>query len=505
MNGEKGRVQGFRGFWLGAALCLLVLQAVWIHVGDLRCYNQDVGRTHARALEIVDQHRFVWDGNPIKDNLHLGPLANVLAAVPLVFTRDIFRAHHFLTLLMALSWILFYLALRRALGPGPGARIGALAWAFLYFQLYMPLRVVNSAYVPFFLPVYFYFLVLYAQRPRKALVPVLWLSVGLLMNMNLSCMLLFFPTVAATRPWRSARDAGVFAAGTALVAGLHFHLILMGLQMMGDGALVSLLARGRSCADVLGDLGANAARFAVLTPAVLGPALVVFGLLAFRRNPDARSREGQAVLLRASAWALAAALILVPLLFTAKGGVRPRYAFYATPFLCWLVGLWFQKLGEKPGEGKRWLAWTALFFVLLVGWQGLSFWYVPWTSRHHYWNMMRLKGQMAVADRLAELIRDRGLENVEVDEIVLEREGPGWSLKSRSTTTFAGLIPYLHPDLASRVGTLGTRKILVVVTPAPTGPVPWQEPETTVEARYFRADIHLDPGGVPPYLTEERP
>ncbi len=496
LTGEKAGIFRTGRFWVGAALLLLAVQAVWTHVGDIRCYSQDVGQLQWRALRMTDGHELSWEGNPVKGSLHLGPLANVLAAVPLLFSRDIFFAFHFLTFLMALSWVLFFLACRRALGPGPGAWIAGLAYAFLYFQLQTPLRVVNSTYVPIFLPVYFYILVAFAQKPRRALVPALWLSVGVLMNLNLSCALLFFPTVAATRPWNSGRDAAVFAAGAALVAGLHVHLILQVFRMTGDGTLVTLLSGGRDGGGFLIDLVRNLAWVAVLIPLNLGPAPLAFGLPGLSGDRARDQRTGEELLRTAAIWALVAVAV-VPILFTFKDRMRPRYVNYLTVFLCWLIGLWFNNLREKGVTGKPWVARTALFFGLLLIWQGIFFWVAPHANRNRYWNMMRLNDQVAVANRVADLILDQGLKEVAVKEIVLQPDGTAWKEISRSTFTHAGLIPYLRPDLFSRVRIDGARNILVKVTPAKAGPAPGKTPDASLEGRCIHADLFLESGAEP--------
>ena len=422
-----------------------------MHTWDVRSYFCVVGETHFKALQLVDLKQFSYLGNDFYQDFHLGPLANILSAIPLLVSRNIYLSYYFLHILMLLGVVFFYFACHRLLPAGIFKWAATILFAFTTLTTYTPLRVVNTTYMPFFLGLYFYILVRYNQSKYWFTLIVLWLIVGLLLQLNFSCFLLIPPTLIATQGYINSKQRILSTIGLLLITVLHYHLagelmvnlyLKPNVDLFNGSDLLSFLLSYLKFLPLCLMANFNFIILILLIPAIINLSKIM------TNHPEIKP------LIIGGIVAIALGIIFPPIFCVFKEGLRDKYSNYAVVFWFLIIGLYIHDKSLTTEFG------IYLFFIILSPF--LFFWgkiNIP-----EYYSVMQLNTQVAISKRLISHIRKEKLNNYVIEEyIYLYKDGSKY-LANRSESTYNAMIWYQWPVWRPQLIYQPLTKILVVVS-----------------------------------------
>lgn len=425
----------FAGFW--------IFNQIDIHRSARYQYSQDVGRILVRALDLVDTGQPILEGNPFFGDYRLGPLADYLAAIPLLVTRDIRAQYWFASLLIWLAVPLFFLTLKSLVPEGWGKWLGTMVFAFAWPLIRTPYPV-NKEYLPLFLVLYL-FLLIKAVGFRAYANILLWPVIGLVMQLHLSAVWLVPATYLAVMPHRKRSLIWQTLAGWLLFSLAQFPLYRQLLQGESGRPPFSAVVSLPGLNNYLLRLGG----FFLGTPLLFGLGGALFGLAAlligrrlWNHFPEHRA------LLRAGFFAIPGGLLVLPFLATMKDTFDLDYLFPEVVFWALLIVFLFHYLEDKtsvPGGVKRLVVAGAVFLALTAASQ------VGMTALRYRDNpravQLTLTDQEVVARRLMAQLHEHAWRDVRLLELLYNEKDGELKLRSSNLMTYGALCLYLDPDI----------------------------------------------------------
>ena len=464
----RRQIVGLTLFWVA----LIVL----VHVLDHREYHGDVGIVIDKSVALVDEGRLDFEGTDVfiprqGAGLYIGPLAQIVSALPLLLTRDIHYHYYFFSLLFALAVALFYLACREIRSAGVFKFIATFIFALCFVAHHLILLPDNTALRPLFLALYFYLLTR-SLRGGPALLVLLWISVGLGLQTNFS-LLLLVPVTLVVRPPRTRVELGWTLAGMALAAAINFSAIARLLAMLSGGGGGSSLWAGQANASPLSFgiywkylvtwLGVPFLYVLVLPLSILG----ILAFVEFKKEIW-RNWTRLPALGVVACWAFA-----VPL-FSVSAALKGKYFnFYyfdsAIVFGAPLAASFLERCFSAEASRRRRrigvAAWGLLVSFYLV--LGVSILVLFHAAPPCYPEYCRLNTQIAVAERINRTVVDHHLSRIEIADQPYDLHGK--TLMRHYSCYYQALCKYIFPDLERRLAEDRPDKILhVIVVPDPT-------------------------------------
>jgi len=423
----------FAGFWL--------LNQANLHWSEQYFYSQDAGRILDQSLALADTGRLITAGNPFFGEYRLGPLANYLAAAPLLLTRDIRAQYWFISLLIFLAVPLFFLTLKSLMPEGWSKWLGTMVFAFAWPLLRAPYPV-NKDYLPLFLVLYFFLLIKAVSYRRYANI-LIWPAIGLAMQLHMSAAWLAPATYLAVMPHRKRSLILQTLAGWLLLGGTQIAWIRQILE--SDQSALSVAADPVAIDSYLECL----VRYFFCVPTVFGLGGGIFGLIAlFISRRLLIQFPTHRALLRAASLAGAGGLLVLPALAAVKNTFDPDYLFPLVVFWAVLVVFFFRRLEERAAEtgDSRWLfASVAVFFMLsamtLAGTEYFRCRPSPYTVQ------LTLTDQQQVARRLTAHLLEHDWRNLRLLELVYDERDGRMQLRSSNPVTYRALCLYLSPEI----------------------------------------------------------
>ena len=177
-----------------------------------------------RAQELAYDGTFPLAGNPVIGNFRLGPLADLLTAVPIWITARMEAAYVFLAFLYLTSIPIFYLAVRGWLNND--IRVFAATTWFSFFPIYIAHLITpwNTSYLNVFLAIYALILLRY---PRGSRLLLLYGAIGLCIQCHFTCITLIPASMIFLHTHRTdlSRNLPWHLGGMVLIGLLHLPLI----------------------------------------------------------------------------------------------------------------------------------------------------------------------------------------------------------------------------------------------------------------------------------------
>ena len=464
-----------RRHWFILLLLFWVLHVVSRHLLDTRCFYEDVAHLLAQSLALVDTGRFQYEGNYIYRNLTLGPFAPLLAGIPLWLTRDIHAQYYFLSVLQFLAVLVFYVGARRLVPAGNGKFIATLVFAQALSYNYASIYPDNENFLPFFLALFFYFLILCLKRKTYAFLLV-WVSLGLCLQLHFTTVLLVPAVIVAIRPWSRPRDLAMTVAGLLLIAVSQYHLVeQVSFCLVQFGAdLYSPAAAGGH--RFLASYCRAFAIWALAAPLKMGPAGSCFAVLAVvdRRRIAARAPEFLP-LLNGALVHLGLCAVFLPVFFSLKYGILMFYFFAFAIFVASLSGYYFlpEPVRAAPQPGRSAMSKALLVFcgVFLLG--QVACFATDLNFDRGYFFDPPINQQLVIAARINKLITEQGLPTVGIDDRVYDDDDHGrLQLVSQTDYTYRVLCQYVFPQLRSRFTSAPSYRLEVLVRPKRGAPLP---------------------------------
>jgi len=436
---------------------------VLIHVLDARVFYLDAGRLLSGTLDLVDLGEWSWTGSPFYGEWRLGSGANLLAAAPLLVTRNLFAQYYFLTLMLALAVPVYFLACRALRWDGLFKWVATIIFAQGLLLLFTPLAPVNTHFLPLVLAVIFYLLVKGSQRKAWARF-LIWPAIGLAMHLHLATGLLMLPAWFVGEPWRR-RGAPWFAAGFGLLVLLQSPVLRQ--LWISDTAVWLHGPGGVGGSEMIGAYGRALLKWLLLGPFLfgLGGAFYLLPGLAFSRRLVAANPHLQS-LLRGGVWFFAAAMLIFPLLVAIKGVMQYDYLYPGVILAGLLGGLFAQNLQETVTPASRAVRrrHVAVFLALVLITEAFAL-AKGMTYPPEYFGMMRLRDQTEIADRLAALIARRDIQSIQTRTTVYDADAGAPQPRASSPFTFNTLLLYRHPDLRDHFSQTPERIINIYLAP----------------------------------------
>ena len=442
---------GVVGVWFAAV--------IFIHRHDFRICYLAVGDILRKSIELVDEGRFEYAGNAFFKDLTLGPLSHLTTAIPLLFRRDVQFLYYFYSLTYFLASLLYYAACRRMDIDKSVSFVAAVIFSSLVLENYSPLIADNSFQLPFYMAVYFYLLAS-AMQGSPINIVLAWAAVGLCMQLNISSGLLAPATLVALKP-RDARQFAAHAAGIAVVLLMHFHLAYqLPAFLHQSGGLERQV-------DVSEATPPASAYWKMLRAWVMWP-LNNPGGSFFWLFIIAILRQKRAVIptaIKHGAWCCCAFAILVfPILNYLKDNLALYY--FNSSFVFWGALFAGSLHALLPRAGKQWTMQLAALGIMLAAAGDVD---ARGAAPPHdtYFDMERLNDQIAIAERVSQVIYDNDLRDFEIYEHTCDyRWGSRFlRLEAETSMTFASLCRYLHPDLRLRLDVNAANFLVIFVTP----------------------------------------
>lgn len=382
--------------WLLVAAVLWLMFLLANHVLDNRQFSEDPAHNIGKALNWVDHGDFAWRGSYFYKQYRLGPLAHVLAALPMTLSRNIYAQYYFLSFLMVLAVLVYGLgAWRLFRRPFPVA-VAVVAFAYLVFLLYQPLKPHNASYCPFFLGLYFFSLVV-AQEKRSWWIILPFVVVGFLVQLHLSCGLLLATTLIALRVWQKPSWIMWSLFGLVLAAAINFMVI----AQLFDPPPVSASLPPLSAAALVKGYFSRLVYWLTVFPIRFGfgGLLILFCLLRLRRLRTVST--DYAALVDAMLFHLGAGIVVFPLLNTLKDNYQLEYMNPIIVFSAFLVGLYaLERQGREERPTKQTVRLLVIFVAALMFTQAL-FTLIGVHSLKRF-NSMNLRTQVGIAQRLTD-------------------------------------------------------------------------------------------------------
>lgn len=448
-------------------MALLLLMGIGhlflVHLLDARVFYLDAGRLLGRSLNLVDLGEWSWTGNPFFGELRLGPGANLLAAVPLLFTRNIFAQYYFLTLMLALAVPLYFAACWSLRRKGLFKWVATIIFAQGLLLTLTPLAPVNTQYLPLFLAAIFYLLVKSSQRKAWARCLV-WPVLGLAMQLHLATALLALPALAVAEV-RRRRGAPWFLLGFSLLVLLQYPVLRQLWPL--DTAVWPAAGAGRSGPELAGAYGGVLLKWLLLAPFLFGLAGAFYllpSLAVYRRLHAANLHEH--ALLQGSLWFIAAALLVFPPLIAIKGIMQYDYLYPGLIIAGFLGGLFAQYLQDTvtPAHRLPLRRHFGIFLVLVLITETFALLRCAYCPPD-YFEMLRLHDQVEIADRLAATIRRQDYHSVQTRNTVYDSAADLAQPRAFSPYTYRALLLYRHPDLRECFTQQPERIVHVYLTP----------------------------------------
>lgn len=470
---------GFKRKWFVAAGILWLFDQILCHVIDYRFYIIDSGRMLIKSLDLIDLGEFPLAGDTIFQNFHLGPLAELLGSIPLLFSRDIYFQYYFISLLGALALVVFYLACKD-LFPGSAFKwIGLLAFGIATLDNYSTdILITNTQFLPLFQALYFYCLVR-CLRWRAGAILSVWLMVGLCMQIHFSCSFLIPTTLVATRPYKNFRQIILTLAGLGLVVAthstvlyqyfVHYHRSQTEPQVQqvltwatGDGIRLFFnycIVLWRMLISMIYDCS-------------IGNALYVFlALFSFKKllTLDTKVRP----LIQAALFHIIFSALISPLLNLIKDpdlqyGFQKEYFHSGLVFWIFLAGLFvFLQFSGRPQEkttAKNRFFHLHLFVLLAVLTELIIAASLFIFSFSPCKRELSLNDQVHIGERLYALITEKDLQDIQILEREYIENEAIFSSQNFFPETYTALCTYLHPDLRQRLSASPSRYLVVWTT-----------------------------------------
>jgi len=322
-------------------LCLAAIYLICLrHFDRLAILGDSMYIFHAAERLIVEKTVPVT-GNGFYGKLHLGPLAEFLTALPLLFSRHFIMSYYFLWFLYLASAPVFYLAMWRHFARRSAA-FAATLW-FVYCGMTgdnMMQTPWNTSYLPLFLALYALVLL---SRPERFRLLVLYLTIGACAHLHVMTASLI--PAAVVFLW----DTGKPAARQALwhLAGVAVVLLLQ--------APVFLEAHVNDGAMQLEAVGLWSGALSHFSPAMFWDALktnLAFALPFFVALPAYLVERSEAApakvggIFRVAVVVAMQILCIALVIGVARAGPVPHYFLPEMPFLCFGVGAAFE-IAEK--------------------------------------------------------------------------------------------------------------------------------------------------------------
>jgi hypothetical protein len=397
---------GVHGFFGAAATLLPALLVLTVYRGERAHFFTDSEHLLISAERFVVEGRFPLHGNPFFLSVPLGPLANILTALPQFFVHRLLASYAFIWALYLLSVPLFYFAAWRFVRDAPAAFAAALWFGICGMSdahlLESPL---NTSFLPLFLAFYAGRLF---RRPEKAGLLWLYLAIGLAVQTHMTAVCLIPSSVIFL--WRGKRD---------FLAQLPWHLLGLAIVVALHATAIYDIAHARAEFAV----GDSRALFvfppfdAQLFLATLRVGLRFYLPLLLATPAFVLARAALvpgAAELRVKLAAILVFQALAAALFTAyKTDGGDRYFLKDLPFLALGLAVALQAARQTPQPGRRRLA--ALFPAAgaLVVVATLAHYRIeaqqPWRATD-----VRVSAQHAVAAQLDRWLQENQLASVAV-------------------------------------------------------------------------------------------
>lgn len=442
---------------LAALVCWLVFLFV-LHAYDLRVFYSDSAQLLKKSLAWVDQGQFSWEGNLIYRSYRLGPLAHMLAAIPAVVSRNILAQYYFLSGLMVLAVLLYGLASRRLFSDL--AVTLACTAAFAYFLLFasQPIKISNRDFLPVFLAAYFLLLVMaYDRGSWRTLLT--WLTLGLCLQLHMSCFMLIPTTLIALYRHLRGRELLWTVAGIALAAAVNGVTLAQLIAGAGGAAAVKSVSAGSFWLEYVRLLGP----WALGASIGFGAGEVYFFVSLFRIKKLWRFAEAHRPLLLAALFQFSASLLVFPALNILKQSWQVEYILPSVVFLPFVIGLFLR--WRHPSK-SRWAYVHVLALTFLLVAPEASIIKVLDKQTTNYYQMMRVSDVEAVSRRVADEIDEHSWQNVRLDEFVYDLEKDMLTYQPGSFDTISTFIRYHGMLIQSQLPEEGENLHNIIIMPA---------------------------------------
>ena len=317
-------------------------------------YINDTCNIFERAQRLLLDGRWPLAGNV--SGISIGPLGDLLTALPILLTGKMESAYDFVCLLYLISIPVFFAAVKPFI-KDPYGRCGATLW-FASFPLIGTILITpwNTSYLPIFLALYTWTLGRFELNPHAGRLLVLYFLIGLCMHLHFTCLLLIPGTWVYLRglDYRKRPPLIYHAAGLVIVIALHATVIydyLHHANPLPGGANLSF------------------SWLVFVTGLFLMPALVAFPalLLAFLGIFIPGKRAGLAAL-KSSKPLLLTMIVMalgVSLMAGLYGNNQVRYYFALFPFISILTGRMTAHFFSYSSKALR-VAVASLCLIFLV-------------------------------------------------------------------------------------------------------------------------------------------
>jgi hypothetical protein len=459
------------------AAMLLVL-SVYIHQMDARIYFRDIGPILQKSISLVDKGIFIWKGNGIYRNLTLGPLAHLLMAIPLLISRKIQFLFYFQTLMSFLSAPLFYAACRQLRMKDLASTVATSIFLILTITIFVPIKVDNTTFLPFFLALYFYLLARSLSKIDVSIV-FMWASIGLCMQLQMSTILLIPATIVMFKP-KIRQDIVVHAIGLFILTVMYFHIFTQLFDFFNE-VFSSKMLTGRDWGYFFDryedsfhpiELYFNLFIKTMIFTIILAIPTAIIILSFYRRFAGIRAYLRNSRIVFGGGVLFLLILIVVPFWCLLKAGFAPQYLLQFLPFIAAVTG-GIAEAGRTKMRDDFWVYFVVTCsFIFMVNFASNR---CPATPV--YYDALRLNDQVAVAEKLREIIIDRDLENVAMVEQIRSAECIKPDEREKGEICFGesiyyqDLCLYLYPDLKSRfqMNVPSSKKKVLLVWIVPSG------------------------------------